>query len=489
VCGHCPVGCNISATTREGKVKRVLSRNHPEIDEGWLCDKGRFAYTHLYARDRVGDPLRKVGQRRFEEISWDDALDQAESLLRRGPVLLALSGSETVEQAEALARLVRQGLGSDAVVLPEQASSAIDAFRAPLSSIRDAERVIVVGDEPVEERAPVVALWIKAARRAGAEIVTVGAAGTSPTAPGKAADGVRALGEQARGAVLIWSGPGGAGGATVAALAEELGAAAAFYLPSTPNGRAVVEAWHAAGDGEPHQPERIGTLLISGDDAAADPVVQELARQADAVIAITMFADPVRGSADLVLPGTSYLERDGTIVNLEGRPQRLRRAVIPPAPDEVAWIAKLAERFGVAIDPHARAVEADELGKLPERAEPAPVKLPKVPRQTAKGGPLKLVRYRSLFSGPAVERVPELQFQRPEPVVELSARDASTRQIASGEEVVVRSNGTSVTLRARVNKQLVQGSVRAAEEHVRTLEGAVEVSKAPRISSEEGDPA
>jgi NADH-quinone oxidoreductase subunit G len=490
VCGLCPVGCNISATIREGKVKRILSRNHPEIDEGWLCDKGRFAYSHLYARDRVKDPLRKIGQRRFEEISWDDALDQAEALLRRGPVLLALSGSETVEQAEALARLVRKGLGSDAVVLPEQASTAVDAFRAPLSSIRDAERVIVVGDEPVEERAPVVALWIKAARRTGAEIVTVGAAGTNPTAPGKAADAVRALGEQVRGSVLIWSGHGGAGGASVAALAEELGAAAAFYLPSTPNGRAVVEAWHAAGEGEPVAPEKIGVLLISGDDAAADPVVRSLAERADAVIAIAMFADPVRGAADLVLPGTSYLERDGTIVNLEGRPQRLRRAVIPPAPDEVAWIAKLGERFGVVIDPHARAVAAEELATLPERADPAPVKLPKAPRaQTAKGGPLKLVRYRSLFSGPAVERVPELQFQRPEPVVELSARDASTRHIASGEEVVVRSNGTSVTLRARINRQLVQGTVRVAEEHVRTLEGAVEVSQAPRISSEGGDPA
>ena len=45
VCGLCPVGCNVAATTREGKVKRMLSRNHPEVDEGWLCDKGRFAFT------------------------------------------------------------------------------------------------------------------------------------------------------------------------------------------------------------------------------------------------------------------------------------------------------------------------------------------------------------------------------------------------------------------------------------------------------------
>jgi NADH-quinone oxidoreductase subunit G len=479
VCGLCPVGCNITATTREGKVKRILSRNHPEIDEGWLCDKGRFAYSQLYARDRVKDPLRKIGARRFEELSWDDALDQAEALLRRGPVLLALSGSETVEQAEALSRLVRRGLRSDAVVLPEQTSAAVDAFRAPLSSIRDAERVIVVGDEAVEERAPVVALWIKAARRAGAEILTVGASGTNPAAPGRTVDAVRELGDRVRGSVLIWSGPG-AGGATVAALAQELGATSAFYLPSTPNGRAVVEAWHAAGAGEPQQPERIGTLLISGEDACSDPAVRALAEQADAVIAITMFADPVRGWVDLVLPGTGYLERDGTIVNLEGRPQRLRRAVIPPAPDEVAWIAKLAERFGVEIDPHARAVPAEELAKLPPRPDSpeAPAATPKAAAaRTARGGPLRLVRYRALFSGPAVERIPELQFQRPEPVIELSVRDAEVRHIATGEKVVVRSNGTSVQMRARINRQLVDGAVRAPEEHVRDLEDAVEVSK------------
>ena len=29
------------------------------------------------------------------------------------------------------------------------------------------------------------------------------------------------------------------------------------------------------------------------------------------------------------------------------------RAVIPPCPDELAWIAKLAERFGIELSPHA----------------------------------------------------------------------------------------------------------------------------------------
>jgi NADH-quinone oxidoreductase subunit G len=483
ICGLCPVGCNITATTREGKVKRILSRNHPEVDEGWLCDKGRFGFSHLYAGDRVRDPLRKLGKRRFEELSWDDALGEAERLLRSGPVLLALSGSETVEQADALSRLVRQGLQSDAVVFPEQASSAIDAFRAPLSAIRDADLIVVIGDEPVEERAPVVGLWIKAARRKGSEVVSVGASGSIAVPPGTAAEAVRSqLGDRIRGAkraALIWSGPGGAGGATVAGLARELGASEAFFLPATPNGRAVVEAWRAAGPGEPAQLDQVGVLLISGEEAVADPQIRALAARAKAVVAISMFADPLRGWVDLVLPGTSYLERDGTMVNLEGRAQRLRRTVIPAAPDELAWIAKLAERFGIDIDPHARAVSAEERAQLPPRTEQAeaPVTTPAPPAPpTARGGPLRLLRYRALFSGPAVERVDELQFQRPEPAITLSAHDAQVRGISSGDEVVVRSNGTSVRLRARIDRELVDGAVRAAEEHVGQLEGAVEVS-------------
>src|ERR671925_343305 len=130
VCGLCPVGCNIHATTREGKVKRILARNHPEVEQGWLCDKGRFAYAHLQASDRLRDPLLRVRRRGFEEISWERALDEAERLLRgaEGRIVTALSGSETVEQAYALAKLMRRGLNSHGAVLPEEISDDLDAF-------------------------------------------------------------------------------------------------------------------------------------------------------------------------------------------------------------------------------------------------------------------------------------------------------------------------------------------------------------------------
>ncbi|HEU5064322.1 MAG TPA: 2Fe-2S iron-sulfur cluster-binding protein, partial [Gaiellaceae bacterium] len=136
VCGLCPVGCNVEATTREGKVKRVVSRNHPEVDEGWLCDKGRFGFTHLRAADRIHEPGRRAGIRRYETLSWDDALDEAEAMLRAAgsSIVTALSGSETVEQAYAIAKLLRQGLDAHCAVMPEDVSPELDAFRLPLSA-------------------------------------------------------------------------------------------------------------------------------------------------------------------------------------------------------------------------------------------------------------------------------------------------------------------------------------------------------------------
>jgi anaerobic selenocysteine-containing dehydrogenase len=91
-------------------------------------------------------------------------------------------------------------------------------------------------------------------------------------------------------------------------------------------------------------------------------------------------------------------------------------------------------------------------------------------------GELRLLRYRPLFSGPAVERVPELGFQRPPRELELAPRDAERRGIATGDPVLARSNGTSVELRARVNGRLVPGVARIADEHAGELHATIEVT-------------
>jgi NADH-quinone oxidoreductase subunit G len=509
VCTGCAVGCNTSATIREGKVKRILSRNHPEVDRGWLCDKGRYSYPYLQAGDRITAPLRR-GRKGLEEISWDDALAEAETMLResQGSIVTAFSGSETNELAYALGRLLRGGVDAHSAVLPEATSDALGAFRLPLSGIAAAELVVVIGDDPVVERAPIADLWIKEARRRGAEVVVYSPTGTDQRAPGTGAETCRQLAAGRSGvakklreserAVLVWSGPGGGGGARIAELAHALGFAdkpgcGAFSLPSAPNPHGVALAWAVAADADETNPEPIELLVVSGDEAASNADVRALAEQAGRVLVLTMFHELAGGWADLILPSTAGLERDGTVLNLEGRLQRVRRAVPPPCPDELAWISKLAARFGVDLPPQATGVFAelaeklfrdltlDDLGAhapLPARrayAAPAAATTPAPVEDDGAG--LKLHRYRPLFSGPAVERVPELGFQRPPRDVELSPRDATARGIANGDPVAVRSNGTSVELRAHVNRRLIEGVVRVADEHAGDLHPSVEVAK------------
>ena len=76
--------------------------------------------------------------------------------------------------------------------------------------------------------------------------------------------------------------------------------------------------------------------------------------------------------------------------------------------------------------------------------------------------------------------MPELQFQRPKPELELSRDDARRLGVSTGDDLTVSSNGTSVRLRARVSRSLRKGVVRAPAEHADGLEGPVKVEKGSR---------
>src|SRR5262249_37103410 len=157
-------------------------------------------------------------------------------------------------------------------------------------------------------------------------------------------------------------------------------------------------------------------------------------------------------------------------------------------------------RFGIEISPHASVVFEEvaarcfasvAAGVVAERAPlaaRAPYEAPDAATTTAAVavpvpeehflGQLRLVRYNPLFSGPIVERVHELEFFRPDAEIELATADAERREIANGDLVQVKSNGTSLALRARLDRRLMPGVVRIADEHAGDLHPTVEVLKA-----------
>src|SRR5206468_5505567 len=115
ICTLCPSQCNVTFTVRDERVMRVLARDHEDVDDGWLCDKGRFAYQAIHVDERITRPLVRDGGE-LREVSWERALEAAAGLGRhRGHVGALIGGQATNEEGFLLARLMREALDSPGV--------------------------------------------------------------------------------------------------------------------------------------------------------------------------------------------------------------------------------------------------------------------------------------------------------------------------------------------------------------------------------------
>jgi NADH-quinone oxidoreductase subunit G len=57
VCQHCSLGCNVIAGERYGELRVIMNRYHGEVNGYFLCDRGRFGYEFVNAKERVRQPL------------------------------------------------------------------------------------------------------------------------------------------------------------------------------------------------------------------------------------------------------------------------------------------------------------------------------------------------------------------------------------------------------------------------------------------------
>ncbi len=169
VCTLCPAQCNVTITVRDERALRVLQRDNVEVDDGWLCDKGRFAYQSFHVDERVTEPLVRDGGQ-LRAVSWERALEEAAAgLARAGAHTGAIAGGQsTNEEGFLLTRLLREGLGSPhldsrragMLTLEHHQALGAPALQAKLSDLEFAHAVLVLDTEPVND-APILDLRLR----------------------------------------------------------------------------------------------------------------------------------------------------------------------------------------------------------------------------------------------------------------------------------------------------------------------------------------
>jgi len=408
VCTLCPSQCNVSFTVRDERVKRVIARDNPDVDDGWLCDRGRYGFEMFDAAERVRGPKLRGGV----EVEWTEAIAKAAAALKHGgPASAAIVGDASNEEGYLVQRIVREALGSAHVDSrrsdgPDQQSIlelAQPELSAKVADIDQAELILVIGTDPLQS-SPILDLRVrKAIRRNGARLAVAterptaldgGAEAIVRYAPGedihfihelaKAVGGeenvATPLAESLRDAdrtVVIWGERiGDLGVSALLELAKALDiarvdGAGLLEIPDTTNARGLREVGVLPDAGPGLSPVtpieegksteeiraalkagQIKTLLLFGTDPLRDfsdtEAWKEALAAADHLIAFSTFDTATTAMADVVFPLETHAEKDGTITHPDGRLQRVRPSASRPGNIRPNWgvLAELSLALG-----------------------------------------------------------------------------------------------------------------------------------------------
>ncbi|GGN17500.1 NADH-quinone oxidoreductase [Lentzea pudingi] len=236
VCEHCSSGCAERTDWRRGKVQRKLAGDDPQVNEEWICDKGRFAFRYATTGDRIKRPLvRDKESGELRESSWTEALQVAAEGLtaarEANGVGVLTGGRLTVEDAYAYSKFARIALHTNDIDFRARPHSAEEleflsgttVFTNPdngvtFQGIESAPAALLVAFEP-EEEAPIVFLRLRKAARKGTTKVFHLGQFTTPAVektfgtllacvPGAEANAINALSEHASDVVELLSKPG-----------------------------------------------------------------------------------------------------------------------------------------------------------------------------------------------------------------------------------------------------------------------------------------
>ena len=364
VCSGCAVGCNIEVHSRSESVLRLVSRQNKAIDDGWLCDRGRFGTLPSPAECRPVRPLvRREGT--LAPTTWEAAIASAAELLGGGGGALASQGLSN----EAFWLLERIGQRLPGALWP--AAGEAWPVQGKIANLPSCAAIVLIGLDAWQDL-PVLALWIRRAALRGARLIVLGDRNglwRNTTTwlrgdPLSHLDKVAAALEGASGPVALLAHPSLLPGARteLESLAQHIGANGDTAMLGAPllgaNGRGAHALAPGIARGDVDQVLTSKALLLIGDGETSwgDLHAGSFAR----LVLATAQPIPEDPRIDVVLPMAHAYERQASITNLEGRVQHQEGGAAPPPHARADWniLAQLAAHLGIAASEDLETIRA-----------------------------------------------------------------------------------------------------------------------------------
>ncbi len=129
VCVGCARGCNINIWARNNEILRLTARQNEEVNSYWMCDFGRLeTFKFVNSGKRLDGPMvRKEGT--LSSVSWDDAITETASQLRRfkkSEIAGIGSAFATNEDNYVFQRLMKDVIGTKYLDVAEHSQEGVE---------------------------------------------------------------------------------------------------------------------------------------------------------------------------------------------------------------------------------------------------------------------------------------------------------------------------------------------------------------------------
>ncbi len=396
------VGANIRLDSRGREVMRALPRINDDVNEEWLSDKGRYQVDGLTKRRLDKVFMRKKGG--LQPASWDEAF-KAIAKAKPGKDIAAIAGDmvdcETMFAAKALLKACGSSLleGRQTGMDYDVSNLAAVNFNSTFAGIETADAILIVGSH-IRWEAPLVNVRLRKAVKRGAKVFVIGPRWETTYPAEFLGEDLSVLSKLPKEAAEAFKGAERPaiimGGAALAKGALGAGLAFADTYGLVKDGWNGFNVLHFSA-------ARMGGLMLGfaqkggmKDIAAAKPKVvislgadeMDFEPFADALkVYIGHHGDRGAHAADIVLPGASFAEKDGTYVNTEGRVQFAEKAVFAPGDAREDWtiLRALADALKVEVgfDSFAQ-LQAAMIAQVPALGEEGLADYGALPRADAK---------------------------------------------------------------------------------------------------------
>jgi NADH-quinone oxidoreductase subunit G len=382
ICTHCSNGCKTTLGVRNDEIIRGNNRDRSGINGEFLCIKGRYAFDFYNHPERLLAPLVRVNGK-LEEVSWSKAIETVAAKFnevrgRGGKFGVIGSNHTTNEENYYLQKFARKALGTgnidhhrtgDVVTLLD-ALSGKSGKLATTAGLYEKKAVLVIGADLALEQ-PFLSFQIRANYRhhqARVYVVTTGpvredkyAAASVRVAAGGELDAVESLRDRLKAepelVVVFGDAIKGEAVRRLVDFGESLGIPVQYVcLVDYSNSRGAMDMGllpDAAGGlalPEMLAVEDLDVLWVIG----ANPLRGTEPRPSGSgpfLVVHDLFLTETAQAADVVFPAASAYEKNGTVTNVCGEVQRLRKAVgAMGAKPDLEIMGLLAREMGVAAE-------------------------------------------------------------------------------------------------------------------------------------------